>query len=158
MVGFKGAVPFVQVRSARATPVVALLLPGEKHTAILPLRPRKPGLSLLSRSIVLIYSGPLSFFGRPRGNGRTRRPNAVSSLLMKLSLPNGLPVWVRRRNRSIGPRRQSFAQFRPPLLSRHSPIPLPQVEETGDCAAGFTCPHFPRRSHQAREKKSTGHL
>jgi hypothetical protein len=35
------------------------------------------------------------FFGLPTGSGRRRRPIARSSLLRKLSPPNGLPVCVR---------------------------------------------------------------
>ena len=48
------------------------------------------------------YASLLAFLashlrGRPMGNGRKRRPNADSSLLMNESLPNGRPVRVRKR-------------------------------------------------------------
>ena len=35
---------------------------------------------------------------RPRGKGRTRRPRNASTLVMKLSLARGRPVWVRTRS------------------------------------------------------------
>jgi len=43
------------------------------------------------------------FVGLPTGRGRTRRPSSFSSLLRKLSVPSGLPVWVlaRRRVRAV---------------------------------------------------------
>ena len=43
------------------------------------------------------------FVGLPMGRGRTLRPRSFSSLLRKLSVPSGLPVWVlaRRRVRAV---------------------------------------------------------
>ena len=43
------------------------------------------------------------FVGLPTGSGRTLRPSSFSSLLRKLSVPSGLPVWVlaRRRARAV---------------------------------------------------------
>ena len=43
------------------------------------------------------------FVGLPTGRGRTLRPRSFSSLLRKLSVPSGLPVWVlaRRRARAV---------------------------------------------------------
>ena len=45
-------------------------------------------------------SALFDFLGRPEGNGRRRRPKRVSNFATNLSLPNGRPRLVHRRNRA----------------------------------------------------------
>ena len=49
--------------------------------------------------LIFHFFALLFFFGLPTGNGRTRRPSTLSSLLKKASLPKGLPVYVFERSR-----------------------------------------------------------
>jgi len=45
-------------------------------------------------------SALFDFLGRPEGNGRRRRPTRVSNFATNLSLPNGRPRLVHKRNRA----------------------------------------------------------
>jgi len=80
----------------------------------------------------------LFFFGLPTGSGRTRLPSSLSSLLRKLSLPNGLPVCVLER------RRPSSRSGTPPASRcRHRAADIISCQRerfnTSDRASASTC-------------------
>ena len=84
----------------------------------------------------------LFFFGLPTGNGRTRRPSTLSSLLKKLSLPKGRPVYVLDRNcltsDSFRPLESSLRHRSADILSYHSDrFKRSDVAPASTCAAAL---------------------
>jgi len=84
----------------------------------------------------------LFFFGLPTGNGRTRRPSTLSSLLKKLSLPKGRPVYVFERSRLISVSDMSTESSRrhcaADILSYHSDrFKRSDVAPASTCAAAL---------------------
>jgi len=92
--------------------------------------------------LIFHFFALLFFFGLPTGNGRTRRPSTLSSLLKKLSLPEGRPVYVLDCNslasdsfRSL----ESFSRHRSAdILSYHSDkFKRSDVAPASTCAAAL---------------------